>query len=113
MVRFIETLKSDYRCFVAAHPGERFRAHYRRTQARKTTVASMARVTVGLLLIAGGIVLWVLPGPGWLLILFALAIFAGEWEGLARGLDHFEVDARARVRRLRTWWQGTVATPHR
>jgi hypothetical protein len=113
VVRFIETLKSDYRFFVAARPGERFRDHYRRTQARKTTAASIARVTVGIILIVGGVVLWVLPGPGWLLILFALAIFAGESEGLAGGLDHFEITARARVRRLRTWLRGTVATPPR
>jgi hypothetical protein len=108
---FIEKLKSDYRRFVGARAGERFCVHYRHTQAGKTTVASIARVTVGILLVAGGVVLWVLPGPGWLLILFALAIFAGESKGLARGLDRFELAARGRVRRLRTWWRGTVATP--
>ena len=113
MATFIETLKSDYRHFVAARPGERFRAHHRRTQARKTTGASIARVTVGILLLAGGVVLLFLPGPGWLLIGFALAIFAGESEGLARGLDRFELAVRTRLRRLRTWWRGTVATPSR
>ena len=113
MATFIETLKSDYRHFVAARPGERFRAHHRRTQAGKTTAGSIARFTVGVLLVAGGVVLWVLPGPGWLLILFALAIFAGESEWLARGLDRLELAARVRVQRLRTWWRGTVATPPR
>ncbi|HSP95982.1 MAG TPA: PGPGW domain-containing protein [Candidatus Dormibacteraeota bacterium] len=112
MANFIQELKADWRHFAATRPGDRFRAHHRRVQDRASSAASIARVAVGVLLSSAGFVLLFLPGPAWLLILLGLAMFAGEWEWLARSLDHLELAARSRGRRLRTWWRRDTVAAH-
>lgn len=46
---------------------------------------------VGFLIVAGGVVLLPLPGPGWVIIFLGLAIWASEFEW-ARRLRNFAVD---------------------
>jgi uncharacterized protein (TIGR02611 family) len=56
---------------------------------------------VGLLIVAGGIVLLPLPGPGWVIIFLGLAIWASEFEWAQRLLRF----ARDRVRAWGEWLQ--------
>ena len=61
---------------------------------------------VGLMVIAGGIVLLPLPGPGWVIIFVGLAVWASEFEW-ARRLRDFAVDkvkAWGEWLAPRPWW---------
>jgi uncharacterized protein (TIGR02611 family) len=61
---------------------------------------------VGLLIVAGGLALVPLPGPGWVIVFVGLAVWASEFEW-ARRLLHF---AREKLRawsdwlKPRPWW---------
>jgi uncharacterized protein (TIGR02611 family) len=75
-----------------------FRARVRRTRAGR--IGRRIVVTLlGVVVIAGGIVLLPLPGPGWLIIFGGLGILATEYEW-ARRLLRF---ARAKVSEWTTW----------
>jgi hypothetical protein len=105
---FLQSLRRDWRAFADAPPGKRFCAYHRRARQQRSTFASVGRIALGVVLCAGGVVLWFLPGPGWLLILFGMAMFAGESARLARTLDELEIAARDRARRLLAWWRRRV-----
>lgn len=81
-------------------PGRRFTNHHERTHKSASRGKDVARVAIGLGLIIGGIVLLFIPGPGMLLILFGVALFAGQSQRLAALLDRGEVWARDRWRRM-------------
>jgi uncharacterized protein (TIGR02611 family) len=52
-----------------------------------------AKIVAGFLLLAAGIVLLVLPGPGWAVIALALAILASEFVWAQRLLDRLKSGA--------------------
>ena len=61
---------------------------------------------VGLLIIAGGVVLLPLPGPGWLIIFVGLAVWASEFEW-ARRLRNFAIEkvkAWGEWLQPKPWW---------
>ncbi len=61
---------------------------------------------VGLLIIAGGVVLLPLPGPGWVIIFVGLAVWASEFEW-ARRLRNFAVEkvkAWGEWLQPKPWW---------
>ncbi|MEJ7600606.1 MAG: PGPGW domain-containing protein [Kofleriaceae bacterium] len=62
-------------------------------------------LALGALLVAGGIVLLFIPGPGLLISVFGLGLFAGQWRGLARVLDRAEPPLRRRARAVKRWWK--------
>jgi uncharacterized protein (TIGR02611 family) len=86
----------------------------RRLRANPTTRHAL-RVAVGVLglvLVVGGLILVPLPGPGWLIVIIGIAVWASEFEPASRLLDF----VKERVRRWDTWirqqprWvQGLVA----
>ncbi len=49
----------------------------------------------GLVLVLGGLVLVPLPGPGWLIVILGIAIWASEFEPAARLLDVVKGKVRA------------------
>jgi uncharacterized protein (TIGR02611 family) len=53
---------------------------------------------VGVAVVAVGLVLVPLPGPGWLIVLAGLALLAAEFEWARRLLQYTR-------RRLESWWQ--------
>lgn len=111
MAKVFHDLKRSWQLFIHDQPGQRFVHHYRRSQLQRSAWKTVLRIGVGVLLTAGGVVLWVLPGPGWLFVIFGLAMFAGESRTLSALLDRAEVFVRAQLHRLAAWWR--TASPVR
>ena len=82
--------------FRDAPPGTRFQRHHERVQ-HESLAARAAHVVIGLLLVAAGIVMLFIPGPGILAILFGLALIGGVSGGIAERMDRAET-------RTRAWW---------
>ena len=101
----IASMKRAWRSFARAEAGQRFIQHYRRAQLQRSIVVRTLRIGLGIALTVVGVLLWFLPGPGTLLVVFGLAMFAGESRLVAAYLDRAEVFLRARLERLRRWWQ--------
>jgi len=81
--------------FGKAEPGKRFGDfHDRWPLARGVTV------TAGLALIAFGVAVGWLPGPGGFVAIFGLALLAAVWRPLAEFLDNAELRTRCFWRRL-------------
>lgn len=74
-------------------PGRRFVEEHDRIE--HSTPARIAVAGLGILLIAGGIVMLFIPGPGLVAILFGLALIATTWRRLAAWMDLGEVRVRA------------------
>lgn len=75
-----------------------------------------ARIVGGFALLAVGIVLLALPGPGWLTIVGALALLATEFVWARTLLDRLKrtgADVSARLRRSRPARPETPAAPDR
>jgi uncharacterized protein (TIGR02611 family) len=76
-----------------------FRARVRRTRAGRICWRIVVTV-LGVVTIAGGVVLLPLPGPGWLIIFAGLGLLSTEYEW-ARRLLRF---VRAKVTEWTRWW---------
>lgn len=106
----LHDLKEEWNRFRFDPPGERFERHYKRAHRGGATAGSIARLLVGPLCIALGVILWFLPGPGWLCIIAGLTTLAGGSRRLARGLDRVELVARRRLGQVHAWWTATRRT---
>jgi uncharacterized protein (TIGR02611 family) len=60
------------------------------------------RIAAGFILLAAGIVMLVLPGPGWITIAAGLAVLAAHFQWARRLLD----DVKHRVSRIRETFHG-------
>ena len=60
---------------------------------------------IGAVLLAGGVVLLFIPGPGLLLIAFGGALIARQSLWLAKRLDRLELFLRRSARKARTGWR--------
>ncbi len=70
-----------------------------------TRAGAVARVALGILLLAGGIAMLFIPGPGLLVMLFGLGLLGGQSQHLARALDRVEPAMRRIGRRLIGVWK--------
>src|SRR5262245_2835750 len=96
----LKSMKSVWHRLKEAEPGHRFQQeyeHHRGNERRKST--RIISVSLGLLIIAIGIVGLPAPGPGTLVIALGGALLARESQAVARGLDWAEV----RLRRALHW----------
>ena len=61
---------------------------------------------VGLVLTLGGLALVPLPGPGWLIVILGIAVWASEFEPASRLLDFVKDNVRAWEQwvRVQPWW---------
>ena len=59
----------------------------------KSAPARVARVVLGFVLLAAGILMLALPGPGWLAIFVGLTILASEFHWARRLLDRLKKTA--------------------
>ena len=82
--------------FRDAPPGTRFRRHHERVQ-HKSVAARAVYVVIGIVLVAAGIVMLFIPGPGILAMLFGIALIGGVSARIAERMDHAES-------RTRAWW---------
>lgn len=84
-------LKRRIRRFVATPSGSRFRVYHERLEQRPNLMRTMLVVGGGLILLALGMIMLVLPGPGVLVAAIGLALIAGESMWVARLLDRVDL----------------------
>lgn len=94
----LESARHEWHCFRDDRPGRRFANHHERAHRSPSKARRAARIAVGAALLAGGVVLLFIPGPGLLVMLFGVALVAGESKRLASLLDRAEL-------RTRRWWK--------
>jgi len=94
-------MKRRLRKFTAAPRGQRFRAHYDQLQQRPHLVRTLLVVGLGMILLALGLVMLVLPGPGLLVGFAGAALIAGESKWAAGLLDRVDL----RVSRIGRRWR--------
>ena len=95
-------MKRRLRKFTAAPRGQRFRAYYDRRRQQPHPVRTLLLIGLGFLLLALGLVMLVLPGPGVLVGFAGAALIAGESKPAARVLDRIDLFLSrtwARIRR--------------
>lgn len=104
MAGTLSQVKAEWHKFRDDRPGERFCNHRERARehSRRHNIVSLA---LGVLLLAGGVVLLFIPGPGLLLIVFGLALVASHSRRLSEGLDRVEPKLRRSGRRMTRWWR--------
>ena len=96
---FIQSLKKDWRALASSPPGQRFQHRYEKKQRQGRSRGRTLKLFLAVLLIAVGIVLLVVPGPGSVLIVLGAALLAEESSRVARGLDWTEMRIRRLLRR--------------
>ena len=89
--------------FMSARSGTRFRAHHRRQQARPRVLHTAVVIGIGLVLVAVGIVLLFLPGPGLLVAAIGLGFIAEESLLVARWLDRVDLCLTRAYARWKRW----------
>jgi hypothetical protein len=94
-------LRRQLHDFLRTRSGTRFRAYHARMHLRPHLLRTLLVVSIGLTLIALGIVLLVLPGPGLLIGALGALLIAGESMVIARLLDRADLIATRRWRRWR------------
>ena len=100
-------VKREWRHFRDDEPGERF-CNHRERMKHKPRSHSLIALVVGIVLLAAGVVLLFIPGPGSLFIVFGLAMVASHSERLASRLDRAEPRVRAWFRRLERKLKGSA-----
>ncbi len=95
-------LKKPWRLFRDASPGKRFEKLH---DARSGSPPPIVSYAIGALLLAGGVVLLFIPGPGFLLIAFGGALIARQSLWLAKRLDRLELVLRRLARKGKTGWR--------
>lgn len=96
-----DTLKRRARRFMTAPSGTRFRAYHARLQQRPNLMRTLLAIGCGLILLALGLVLLVLPGPGLLVAAIGATLIAGESLTVARLLDRVDLGVTRVWRRWR------------
>lgn len=96
-----DALKRRWRRLSTVRSGARFRAHHRDLQQRPSVMRALLVIGCGLLLLAAGLVMLVLPGPGLLVAVIGAALIAGESQVVARLLDRIDLYATRIWRRWR------------
>lgn len=91
-----EKMKKDWRILRENPPGDRFQARYRhgREGSGPGAVNTIIRYILGILLILIGVILWFIPGPGWLFVFIGLAFIAGRSRWLSKWMDRAELWVR-------------------
>src|SRR5437899_969791 len=88
-------------------PGHRFQERYERHQrspAGKGWSWRILRPLAGAVLLVGGIILCLIPGPGLPLVFIGAALLADRSRMVARLLDGLELLIRKIIRRGNEWW---------
>lgn len=97
-------VKEEWHHFRDDKPGERFRNHRERMKHRSKSHAAVA-IGLGVLLLAGGVVLLFIPGPGIPLIIFGVALIGAHSAKLSSALDRAEPALRDKAHDAKRWWK--------
>ncbi|MCF7805290.1 MAG: hypothetical protein K9N46_09845 [Candidatus Marinimicrobia bacterium] len=90
-------IKDDWKKLRQSEPGHRFQDRYERRHSNGSNWKKFwgpVMIGIGLLVVGFGILLLVIPGPGWVTITLGLALIAGESLILAKILDVLELVIR-------------------
>jgi uncharacterized protein (TIGR02611 family) len=90
------------------HPGRRFHDFYRHRQMERGyrfTFGKIVAIVLGLAIVAVGLALIPLPGPGAVIAVFGLALLGSEFEPVARALDWMETKTNPTYRFLKQRWE--------
>ncbi len=101
-------LKQQWRAFKKDRPGKRFEARYERNKKERPSQSWMVRIfkpAIAIVLLAGGVLLCFIPGPGIPLIIIGAGLLADEWRALARAMDWLELRLRKVVKWAKGWWE--------
>ena len=99
-----EQWRLEWEAFRRSAPGRRFRERFERMKAvPRPTHERVARCLCGLVVMAVGIVLIPLPGPGWLIVGFGVTLLAQESRRIANFCDRVELRFRGLASRWRAW----------
>ncbi len=99
-VTLVQSLKKNWRELADSPPGKRFRSRYERSATRSGGKRTLTLIAASLL-IAAGVVLLVIPGPGSVLIVLGAALLAEASLSVARWLDWAELRIRKLLGRSR------------
>lgn len=94
----IEQAKENWQEFKHSKPGERFQDRYNRRQQEehgRWSKGAILNVALGLLIIAGGLLIGLVPGPGGFIAIFGLGLIGSEFQPIAKALDWSEIKVRA------------------
>jgi len=102
------SLAKEWRSLRAGTPGRRFRDRYQRNRKaqRQHWAGRVLRFVLAALLLAGAIVLTVIPGPATPLFFLAGALIATDWLWMAKVMDRLEVWLRKIFRPVQHFWLG-------
>ena len=106
--RMIRSIKRSWKELKQGRPGHRFQDRTeksRRNRGNQSWVRRFLTPFIAIVLIAGGIILCVIPGPGLPLIFIGAALLAERSRTLARGLDWLEVKTRKAASWALAWWK--------
>lgn len=104
----VERLRAVWRGFSGGRVGHRFRDRYhrRRRDGERSGLSTALALTGGLALMLAGLVMVIMPGPGWITLFLGLGLVAGESLPTARLMDRAEVRGRKLLRRAAKLWRG-------
>src|SRR5688500_10170244 len=100
-------LKREWREFRSGRPGHRFQNRYeqnRKTRSSQPWFVRFLKPAAAIVLIAGGVLFCVIPGPGLPLIVIGAGLLADETRPIARAMDRLEICARKILAWARRWW---------
>jgi len=101
-------LKQQWQAFRRSRPGHRFEHRHERSRKRRASQPRYLRVLkpfVAIILIAVGVVLCIIPGPGIPFIIVGAGLLGDEWRPLAQVLDWLEIRIRKVVTCGKHWWK--------
>lgn len=107
-----QKLAAEWREFRQSKPGRRFRDRYDRNSASTRAQSRWRRALIallGIVLVAVGLFLLPLPGPGALVILLGLTLLSSASARVTDLLDAAELRLRALAARTIAWWRRATA----
>lgn len=106
-----QEMRREWRLFRDDRVGHRFRDHQARLKNGSLRMRAVSML-FGLVLLVAGVVLCFIPGPGVPVLVFGIALLAGESRVVATLLDRAEPPVRRAAHRAGRWWRGLPLMAH-
>jgi len=107
------SLKKSWQELKQGRPGHRFQERAKkgkRERLSQSWIKRFLKPVIAIILIAGGVVLCVIPGPGMPLVVAGAALLAERSLTIARSLDWIEVRVRKVMSSGKAWWRHATGT---